>query len=253
MDHHEPSAHKSTASSEKTDLNIPLAIVFSGMLIAAAIIYTDKTAAPRVAQQGQAPAAEEETVTIPESVLAIKADDHVFGNPDADVIIIEYSDVQCPFCQRFHDTMNMVMESYGGEDGIAWVYRHFPLDSIHPYARKGGEALECANEQGGIEKFVAMENSIFAPETASVAPEDLPALAAAAGLDKAAFTACLTSGKYEARVDRDYQEGASIGVRGTPYSIAWNKKTKTQQVVNGAQAYTSVSSVLESLGAQKTQ
>ena len=89
MDHHEPSAHKSTASSEKTDLNIPLAIVFSGMLIAAAIIYTDKTAAPRVAQQGQAPAAEEETVTIPESVLAIKADDHVFGNPDADVIIIE--------------------------------------------------------------------------------------------------------------------------------------------------------------------
>lgn len=254
MDQHDSSSHKQIAKTEKSDLNIPLAIVFSGMLIAAAIIYTDKSAAPSLSPQAQAPsAAAEEKVLIPETALALKADDHIIGNPNAEVIIIEYSDIQCPFCQRFHDTMNLVMESYGGPNGIAWVYRHFPLDAIHPYARKGGEALECAQELGGIAAFVTLGNVLFAPTTESIAPEALPALAAAAGLDQEKFSLCLESGKYASRIERDYQEGASIGVRGTPFSIVWNKNTKQQQVVNGAQAYSTVAAALESVGAKQTK
>lgn len=239
----------------KNDLSIPIAIVLSGVLIAGAIIFTDKShATPVAAIQGntadqQAPVAQK----VPDSVLAIKSDDHVIGNPNANVIIIEYSDPQCPFCQRFHETMASIMATYSGENGVAWVYRHFPLDSIHPYARKGAEALECASAQGGNAAFSKFEDEIFSPSTTSIAPDALPGLAKTAGLDVAKFTSCLSSGIYAARVDRDYKEGASIGVQGTPYSVAWNKQTKMQQAINGAQSFATVSAVVESLGAIRSK
>lgn len=79
--------------------------------------------------------------------------DHIAGNPNAELLIVEYSDPECPFCKRFHETMMQVMNEYGKTDKVAWVYRHFPLDSIHSKARKEAEAIECAGELGGNDKF----------------------------------------------------------------------------------------------------
>jgi protein-disulfide isomerase len=79
--------------------------------------------------------------------------DHIFGNRNADLLIVEYSDPECPFCKRFDATMNQVMDQYQASNKVAWVYRHFPLDSIHPKSRHESEALECANEIGGNAKF----------------------------------------------------------------------------------------------------
>jgi len=76
--------------------------------------------------------------------------DHIQGSADAPVVIIEYSDTECPFCQRYYETLKQVISS--NKDKVAWVYRHFPLD-MHPRARKEAEALECAAELGGNEKF----------------------------------------------------------------------------------------------------
>jgi protein-disulfide isomerase len=86
--------------------------------------------------------------------------DHIFGNPQAEMVIVEYSDLECPFCKRFHETMIQIMSEYGKEGKVAWVYRHFPLDAIHSKARREAEAVECAGELGGNDKFWAYVNKL---------------------------------------------------------------------------------------------
>lgn len=243
------SAEVTSASSQKPakdNLSIPLAIVFSGILIAGAILFTEKQT-PTVAIADQVPAKAQvgaDTQEAPVELLALKADDHILGNPNADVVIVEYSDAQCPFCQRFHQTMLRIMDAYGKNGQIAWVYRHFPLEQIHPYAQKGGEALECANEIGGNTAFWKLIDKMFAADTASIAPTELPKLAAAVGIDQDKFATCIASGKYQERVQRDFQEGVTIGVKGTPYTVFWNKKTGKQMAVNGAYPYDNIKTIL---------
>lgn len=87
--------------------------------------------------------------------------DHIAGNPQADLIIIEYSDPECPFCKRFHETMVQAMDEYGKQGKVAWVYRHFPLDAIHSKARHEAEAIECAGELGGNDKFWEYVNTLY--------------------------------------------------------------------------------------------
>src|SRR3989338_5570869 len=90
-----------------------------------------------------------------------RADDHVRGNPKGKVVIIEYSDFECPFCGRHVPTINQILDQYG--DDVKFIYRHFPLTSIHPNAQKAGEASECAAEQG---KFWEYHDILFANQTA---------------------------------------------------------------------------------------
>lgn len=87
--------------------------------------------------------------------------DHIRGSLNSKVIIVEYSDTECPFCKRFHDTMKQVMDVYGKDGRVAWVYRHYPLDGLHSRARKEALALECAFEQGGNDKFWEYTDYIY--------------------------------------------------------------------------------------------
>ena len=91
--------------------------------------------------------AESEDVEVP----ALTASDRYLGNINADVVIIEYSDIDCPFCKKFHPTMERIAQEYGSK--IAWVYRHFPLDSLHPEARTKAEATGCVAQLAGNEVF----------------------------------------------------------------------------------------------------
>lgn len=79
--------------------------------------------------------------------------DHIRGDINAPVKIVEFSDIDCPFCKRFHTTMLEVMNTYGKEGKVAWVYRHFPLTQLHPDAANKAEASECVAELGGNDKF----------------------------------------------------------------------------------------------------
>ncbi len=230
----------------KDNLSIPLAIVFSGILIAGAILFTETNSVPTLAGDNIPARGEQgaDSESAPVEILALRSDDHVLGNPEADVLIIEYSDVQCPFCQKFHESMVKVMENYGKTGSVAWVYRHFPLDQIHPHARKGGEALECAAELGGNAAFWKYTDELFAPGAGAMTLEVLPVVAGKIGLDVAKFKACLSSGKYAERIEKDFQDGAAVGVRGTPYSIIWNRKTGKQIPINGALPYEQVKTIL---------
>ena len=115
--------------------------------------------------------------------------------------------------------MQRVLAEYG--DKVAWVYRHFPIDELHPKARKEAEASECANELGGNDKFWAYIDRLFAitPSNNRLEPTELPKIAEYVGLDKTPFESCLASGKYAEKISNDLKDAGSAGARGTPYSL----------------------------------
>ena len=138
------------------------------------------------------------------------------------------------------------MEEYGKSGQVAWIYRHFPLDSLHPKARKESEALECANEQGGNVKFWEYLDEIFAitPSNNGLDLNELPNIAREIGLDADNFNQCLNSGKYAKRVADDQVDGVNSGASGTPYNvvIAGNGK---KFVINGALPYANIKAVID--------
>lgn len=162
--------------------------------------------------------------------------DHVRGSREAKVFLIEYSDLECPFCQRFHLTAQQAVDEYDGQ--VAWVYRHFPLDQIHSKADKEAEAVECAAEQGGNDGFWAYIDKIFevTPSNNGLDLDDLPSLASQVGLDGGILESCLDSGKYKDHVESDYQSGLTAGVTGTPGSFIVNSKGDAW-IVPGAVPY----------------
>lgn len=145
--------------------------------------------------------------------------DHIRGDANAAVTILEWSDLECPFCKRFHDTMRETMEGYKGK--VRWVYRHFPLRQLHSKAAKEAEAAECAAELGGNDGFWNYLDRLFAitPSNDGLDAAELPKIATAIGLNQKKFETCLSSGKYAQRVSEDEQDAVGAGGRGTPYSV----------------------------------
>jgi protein-disulfide isomerase len=112
------------------------------------------------------------------------------GPVKAPVTIFEFSDFHCPFCKRVLPSLSQLESWYG--DKVRIVFRDFPIDSLHPGARKGHEAARCANEQG---KFWADYDKLFAGPTNSN-PDLFKGFAKDVRLDVAAFEKCFDSGKY---------------------------------------------------------
>lgn len=171
--------------------------------------------------------------------------DHVRGNPQAEVTLIEYSDFECPFCKRFHSTLDKVVKESNGE--VKWVYRHFPIDQLHSKARKEAAASECAAEFGGNAAFWKFADRFYelTPSNNGTDLETvLPKIARDIGLDPARFASCVASGKYDRRVEDDYQNAVASGGRGTPWSIVVSKNGKTYPL-SGAQPYTTVRQLID--------
>lgn len=220
---------------------VPLAIIIAGGMIAVSLFVVN---ANKTGTSGTAP-------TVAEEIRGIQDDDHIRGNPNAKIVLVEYSDPECPFCKVFHETMKQIIEQYGGDGKVAWVYRHFPIPSLHPKAPKESEALECAAEQGGNEMFWKYTDKVYettdsnnslddgvynTPKDAPLGPDGKPYytqkkprsdtdagqlsdMAKSLGLDVTRFEDCLKSGKYAERVTKDTNEAVAAGGGGTPHSI----------------------------------
>lgn len=184
------------------------------------------------------------------AVKPVNGEDHILGDPDAPVKLVEFSDFECPFCKRFHLTMKRLMEEYGEDGRVAWVYRHFPLDSLHSKARKEAQATECANELGGNEAFWAYSDRLFevAPSNNRLDLAVLPRIAQKIGLDRAEFEACLEGdargGKYAAHIEANVQDAIASGGTGTPFSLVIAPNGKIFSL-NGAQPYAAVKAIVE--------
>lgn len=170
----------------------------------------------------------------------ITDDDHIKGSKDAQVFLIEYSDYQCPFCSRFHPTAQQVLAEYG--DKIAWVYRHFPLDQLHPKARPAAEASECVASLAGNEAFWDFTDKIFEDIETSV--DRLAEIAQEVGVDKVAFETCVDNGDFSALVDGQQQGGVAAGVTGTPGNIIVNRKGEAW-LIPGAVPFEQIKSTID--------
>lgn len=193
-------------------------------------------------REAQLKAREEQERTAREKAKNVRpvdnARDHIYGNPEAIISFIEYSDFECPYCKTFHFTVKKVIEAYNGK--VNWVYRHYPLQFHNPGAQKQAEASECAAELGGNDAFWTYSDLIYERTTSNgegFPLEKLVPLAEEIGLDSQKFQECLDSGKYTQRIQDDLAEGANSGVSGTPGTILIHHKTGEVKLMTGAQPF----------------
>jgi protein-disulfide isomerase len=162
-------------------------------------------------------------------------DDHIFGDENAPVTIIEFSDYECPFCGRFYQqTLPQIKSNYIETGKVRLVYRDFPL-SFHPNAQKAAEAAECAGEQG---KYFEMHDRLF-EKGVSGGVDSFKQYAAELGLNADTFNVCLDSGQMASEVQKDFADGQAAGVTGTPGFFINGK------LVEGAQPFEVFAQIIE--------
>jgi protein-disulfide isomerase len=175
---------------------------------------------------------------------AVSDKDHITGSKNAPVVLVEYSDYECPFCKSFHPTVKKVFDEYG--DKVALVYRHYPLP-FHQNAQKEAEASECINELGGSDAFWKYTDAIYERTTSNgtgFALDKLGPLAAELGVDQTAFQSCLDSGKYTSLVQTEETGGQKAGIQGTPGTIII-AKSGTRTLIPGALPYEQVKPMID--------
>jgi protein-disulfide isomerase len=183
-------------------------------------------------------------------VKPVTSEDHIVGDRNAPVKIIEFSDFECPYCKQFHRTLKQLMREAGKSGDVAWVYRHFPIDQLHPKARKEAQAAECANELGGNNAFWAYADRIFeiTPSNNGLDLSLLPQIAQDVGLDRSKFEACLAGdargGRYATHIQANVSDAETSGGNGTPYTVVMTQGGAVVPVI-GAQPYESLKAILE--------
>lgn len=227
-------------ASMKSQYALPITIVVAGVLIAGAVFLVGTRSTPG-------------TTPTDGSIKAQAYDpsrDHILGNPNAPVKVIEYADLECAFCKNFHLTMHQVMDYYGDGGQVAWVYRHFPLASIHSKAPKEAEAAECAAAQGGDAAFFAYIDKIYeiTPSENNLDLAQLPAVAGQLGLNVDTFNKCLNDGTYSAKITASFNEAIVAGGQGTPYVLVMaNDVLVPGGNLSGSQPYDSMRAIIDAV------
>ncbi len=216
-------------STKDTKLSTPQAILIGAVIVAAAIFLvkmparpttnpttaTDTTAGPTADKYANMILATKAKITIP----ILHEGDHVRGSTNPKITIIEYSDPECPFCRVFHGTMQSVMTKYDGK--IAWVYRHYPIESLHKKAINEASATECIAKIGGEAAFWNYLDLLYktTPSNDGLDASKLPEMAKAVGVDVAKFNTCLSGKETLSGITKAIEDAQALGISGTPHSF----------------------------------
>lgn len=187
--------------------------------------YVNTNTAPAKQVEGNIP-----TAPVAISVAPVEKDEHIRGAKNAKITLIEYSDFECPFCQRFQQTVSQVLKTYPND--VRVVYRHLPLRSIHQNAAPAALASECAGDQG---KFWEFHDELFVRQ-AELGDSLYTELAKQFGLNMTKFAECLSSNKFASAIQEDEKSAQAAGGQGTPYSILIGQNGETVPV-SGAQPF----------------
>lgn len=177
---------------------------------------------------------------------------HIYGDLGARFTLVEFSDMECPFCKQFHDTPKQIVDASKGNVNVQW--KHMPLDFHNPAARKEALAAECIAEQKGNRGFWVFVNDIFYHSQGNGAGvADLASVVTGVGADLDAFRECLRSGKYEDKVEADIQKAKSYGVNGTPATFVVDNQTGKSQLLGGAQPAQAIMAVMRKMMIESQQ
>ncbi len=177
-----------------------------------------------------------------ENLVKPNEKDNVRGNKNAKIALIEYSDIDCPFCKQFHSTAIEILKQYEGE--VMWVHRDFPIDSLHPEASKKAIAAACVSQLSGNDSYWKFIDILY--ERAEKA-SDLENIAIEIGVDKTKFNDCYTNSKTKSDVLQDYNDGIKAGVQGTPGNFVMNVETGKSLELRGAVPAEEVAQAIESV------
>lgn len=220
------------------ELSPAVSILAAGLLIAGAIIFVNVGPASSAAESAALP---KDT-----SVPAPRASDHRYGSPDAPVVLIEYSDFECPYCAVVYATLKRLVDESDGQ--VAWVMRHLPLESIHSEARPAGLAAECVAEQLGDAGWFAFSEALFSDQQ-SLGTARYLSLAGALGADTGRFISCVSSNKYDQRISDEAAEAQVAGASGTPFTVVYGNGA--QVPVPGALPYEQFAAVIKAVQARQ--
>jgi len=215
---------------------LALAVLIAGFLVAGSIFYTNSSAGPTKAQIRTGNEKTEEIIEVSED------NDPFLGSKNAPVVVIEFSDYQCPFCRSFwKDSLSQLKKEYVDTGKARFVYRDYPL-SFHPMAASYAQAAECAGDQN---KYWEMHDKIFGEQekkgqgTVQFTVQDVKKWALDIGLSADKFNKCLDSEKYKSEVEKDFNDGSVAGVSGTPAFFINGRS------IVGAQPYNAFKAIIE--------
>jgi protein-disulfide isomerase len=220
----------------KRDMVLPASILAAGLMVTIALVYN-------AGKQPENPSGAAANLPSPEKMKPISADDHIFGNPNAPVKIVEFSDLECPYCKNFHATIRQIMSAFG--DQVAWIFREYPIPELHPKASHEAQAAECAAKLGGNDKFWQFIDKIFeiTPSNNGLDQNLLGKTASDIGINADDFNTCLSSTYGQDKIKSDTQDALNSGAEGTPYAIVVNGKGQ-KFVIPGALPFEQVSATV---------
>ncbi len=187
----------------------------------------------RLSRSGEAVPAPQQPAAAALDARLVRPASHATGDLQSPVTVVEFGDLECPMCGLAQKTVLKMLQQYGRK--VRFVFRHFPLTSIHPQAEKAAEATECAGEQG---KFWQAEE-LFYQKQPDLSVDALKRYAAQLGLDTQKFDECLSSGRMAARVQQDIADAKALGVHWPPTFFVGH------QMLIGAPDYTELSHLLD--------
>lgn len=225
------------SENKKFEFTTPMAVVAAGIVIAVAVLYSNAhPAATNAVADAAAPNQQNVHVAAP------SAEDHIIGSPAAPVVLIEYSDFECPYCNLVYPTLKTIVAASNGK--IAWVMRNFPLKSIHPEANPAANAAECIAEQLGNDGWFKFADAVFANQ-GKMGTAYYAQLAGQFGANMTKYNACFSASKYQSKIDAEEADAQNNGGQGTPYTVIYGKGK--QVPVSGAQPAANFTSVISSL------
>lgn len=221
------------ATNSYKKYGMPVATVLAGLLIAGAVMLFGSGSATSTVTGNNA-------ANSPSGELRMPSDtDHIRGNQDASIAIVEFSDLECPFCAQLHTTLERIVEDNAD---VKWVYRHFPLSTIHSRALSAAIASECIARLGGNDAFWTFADNAFADQH-RLGDAWYREQATTFSIDSVAFQTCMDDRSVVSYIQTDLDEATGIGGRGTPYVVVVSPNGNLYPF-SGALSYAQISGVI---------
>lgn len=235
-------------SYNKTSTVVPVAIIIGFIILAITIYLVNQQKTISFGLKNENTEVEVTDPHLTDGVIKpVDETDYILGNPNAPILIVEYSDYECPFCKRFHTVLGQVMEEYGVGGRVAWVYRHFPIPNLHPNSAMLAETALCVGQLGGNQAFWKFTNKVYEDRE----PTDftnitkIPRYIEEAGISLTEHRACMDSGQTKERLSYGVEDAINAGVKGTPYTFI--TVADQQIIINGAESYQAIKGIISNL------